>query len=175
MDDLRYPIGRFTPQDEYSASDISGLIDQLAAAPAEMREAVEGLTPDQLRTPYRDGGWTVAQVVHHLPDSHLHSYARFRFALTEDHPTIKPYDEGKWANLPDASSVDVEMSLRLLDALHVRWVALMRAMAPADWARTYVHPERRGDQTLARTLGLYAWHGRHHVAHVTALRRRMGW
>jgi hypothetical protein len=174
MDDLRYPIGRFRPQPEYSPAEVVELVDQLAAAPALLRDAVRGLNEAQLDTPYREGGWTVAQVVHHLPDSHLHSYARFRFALTEERPTIKPYNEQSWAELVDARSTSVDVSLRLLEALHERWVVLLRSLQPTDWLRDYVHPER-GVWPLDRTLGLYAWHGRHHAAHITALRARMGW
>jgi len=175
MDDLRYPIGRFTPPATYTADLRRTFIEQLETAPAELRAAVAGLNREQLATPYRDGGWTVAQVVHHLPDSHLHSYARVKFALTEENPTIKPYNENTWAALPDASTPEtIELSLALLDGIHGRYVQLLRAMDDAGWARPYQHPER-GPMTIDRTLALYAWHGRHHVAHITALRARMGW
>ena len=174
MDDLRYPIGRFQPRPEYSPAEVAEMVDQLAAAPGLLRDAVRGLNESQLGTPYREGGWTVAQVIHHLPDSHLHSYARFKFALTEERPTIKPYNERTWAEFPDARSTSVEVSLRLLESLHERWVQLLRGLQPSDWHIEYVHPER-GTWPLDRTLGLYAWHGRHHVAHVTSLRHRQGW
>ena len=174
MDDLRYPIGRFRPQPNYTATERQELIEQLAAAPSHLREAVSGLDDAQLATPYREGGWTVAQVVHHVPDSHLHSYLRFKFALTEETPTIKVYDEARWAGLPDARDVAIEASLRLLEGLHERWTFLLRTLEPAEWLREYVHPER-GVTTLDRTLALYAWHGRHHARHITSLRERMGW
>jgi uncharacterized damage-inducible protein DinB len=174
MDDPRYPIGRFRAKSEYSAAERQDLIEQLAATPARMREAVRGLDETQLETPYREGGWTVAQVVHHVPDSHLHSYLRFKFALTEDTPTIKPYDEARWAELPDARSTAIEASLRVLDGLHERWVVFLRSLQAEDWLRVYMHPER-GMTPLDRTLALYAWHGQHHVAHITTLRERMGW
>ncbi|OFV90830.1 MAG: metal-dependent hydrolase [Acidobacteria bacterium RIFCSPLOWO2_12_FULL_65_11] len=132
-------------------------------------------TPDQIETPYRPGGWTVRQVVHHVPDSHLHAYARFKLALTEHEPTIKPYDEAKWAELPDTQTVSPEVSLTLLEALHQRWVALLRSLSPADYRRTFRHPDRGRVLTLDEVLGIYAWHGRHHVAHITALRQRQGW
>jgi len=149
-------------------------IAELAAAPEEMRAAVAGLSEQQLDTPYRPDGWTVRQVVHHVPDSHMHSYIRFRWALTENAPTIKPYDEVLWAQLPDARSAPVEASLLLLDGLHRRWTALLRELTPADWDRTFFHPER-GIVSLESNLAMYAWHGRHHVAHITSLRERMGW
>ena len=150
------------------------MIAEIAATPGALRSAVAGLSRDQLETPYRPGGWTVKQVVHHLPDSHLNAYARFKLALTEDEPTIKTYDEAKWAELSDSQRVPVEVSLDLLDALHMRWVTLLRGMDAADYRRGLNHPER-GLMTLSQLLGLYAWHGRHHVAHITALRSREGW
>lgn len=174
--DLRYPIGRFERPARIMAADRTASIDAIAGAPAALRAAVRGLDAVQLDTPYRPDGWTVRQVVHHVPDSHLNSYVRFRLALTESEPTIKPYDEAKWAELPDARGPLVAESLALLDALHARWVALLRAMAPGDFLRTLVHPERPGvPMTLDTMLALYAWHGRHHVAHIAALRERMGW
>jgi uncharacterized damage-inducible protein DinB len=175
MEDMRYPIGRFSPPAAYTPEIRKALIDQLAAAPAELRSAVKGLTRDQRMTPYRDGGWTVAQVVHHLPDSHLHSFARIKFALTEDNPTIKPYNEATWAALPDGSDPDtIELSLKMLEGLHGRYVHMLQSLDDAAWGRPYQHPER-GPMTLDRTLALYAWHGRHHIAHITALRERMSW
>jgi hypothetical protein len=169
--DERFPIGRWRAP--ASAAEHPALIDEIAAAPAALREAVRGLTAAQLDTPYREGGWTVRQVAHHVPDSHMNAYVRFKLALTEDAPVIKPYDEARWATLPDARG-GIEPSLQLLDALHARWVAMLRAMTPDDFARSYMHPEN-GETTLAAALGIYAWHGRHHVAHVTSLRRRRGW
>ena len=174
--DLRYPIGRFERPVDPSAADRAAWIEAIAGAPAALRNAVLGLDDAQLDTPYRPDGWTVRQLVHHLPDSHLNSYVRFKLALTEREPTIKPYDEKGWAELPDGRGPLVAESLALLDALHARWVYLLRAMTPADFARTLVHPERPGaPMTLDVMLALYAWHGRHHVAHITALRERQGW
>jgi uncharacterized damage-inducible protein DinB len=174
--DLRYPIGRFVRPVDVTAAERAQFIEALAAAPAALREALRGLDDAQLDTPYRPEGWTVRQVVHHVPDSHLNAYVRFKLALTEPEPTIKPYDEAAWAALPDGRSPLVDESLALLDALHARWVYLLRAMAAADFTRTMVHPEHPGaPMTLDIMLALYAWHGRHHVAHITALRARMGW
>ena len=170
--DPRYPIGRFEWPERVSAADRQGWIEQLEAAPGALRGAIAGLSADELDTAYRPGGWTVRQVVHHLPDSHLNSYIRFRLALTEDEPVIKPYQENLWAELPDARTAPVEPSLELLDALHARWTRLLRAMTDADFARTFRHPEI-GLVRLDRNLGLYAWHGRHHVAQITSLRARM--
>src|SRR5712692_5875687 len=172
--DLRYPIGKFKFPETVSPDDRLKFIDQIEATPARLRAAIAGLSPEQLETPYRPGGWTVRQVVHHVPDSHLNSYVRFKLALTEEEPTIKPYHEDRWAELADARTVPVEVSLALLDSLHRRWVALLRSLAPSDWARTFRHPEL-GPVTLEKNLALYGWHGRHHEAHITNLRERMGW
>ncbi len=150
------------------------LIAGIAETPARLRAAVARLSPPQLDTPYRPEGWTVRQVVHHLADSHLNSYTRFRLALTEQEPTIKPYDEKLWAELTDARTAPIEPSLTLLESLHHRWVLLMRALSPSEFARTLRHPER-GVMTLDEHVCLYEWHGRHHVAHITSLRERMGW
>ncbi len=150
------------------------MIDQIAAAPVRMREAIARLSPAQLDTPYREGGWTVRQVVHHVPDSHLNSYIRFKLALTEDVPTIKPYDEARWAELSDTHSTPIKTSLAMLDALHDRWVRLLRSMSETDFQRQLRHPEL-GTMTLDTLLALYSWHGRHHVAHITSLRQRRGW
>jgi uncharacterized damage-inducible protein DinB len=174
MSDPRFPIGKFTPPAVMTDELRAECVGQIAAAPAAVRAAIRGLTPVQLETPYREGGWTVAQVVHHLPDSHMNAYIRFKLALTEDSPTIKPYKEDLWARLPDGSAADVAVSLDLLEALHRRWVASLARFGSDEGRRTMVHPER-GPQTLDRTLALYAWHGRHHTAHITALRERMGW
>lgn len=174
MTDLRYPIGPFTYAGESSEEQRQGFIDRIEATPARLRAAIQGLTPEQLDTPYRPGGWTVRQVVHHVPDSHINSYCRFRLALTEETPGAKGYFEDRWAELCDARTAPVEYSLALLDALHRRWVVLLRAMTPADFARTFLHSQL-GPVTLDRNLALYAWHGDHHVAHITSLRSRMGW
>ena len=175
MEDLRYPIGNFAYAGPLTGSGRSVCIARIAAAPAKLRAAVAGLSDPQLDTPYRPEGWTIRQVVHHLPDSHLNAYTRFRLALTESSPTIKPYEEARWAELPDARSAPIEVSLGLLDALHVRWVLLLRQLKPDDWSLTYHHPEHRRDWTLDEVLAMYAWHGEHHVAHVTSLRQRQGW
>ena len=174
MTDLRYPIGTFKYEGELAEEGRRRAIDAIAEAPARLRAAVEGLTPQQLETPYRPGGWTVRQLVHHLPDSHLNAYTRFKLALTEEEPTIKPYDEAQWANLEDGRNAPAVISLALLEALHLRWVLLLKSLQPADFARTLRHPER-GVMILDELLSLYAWHGRHHVAHITSLRERMAW
>ncbi len=173
--DYRYPIGRFEFKDEsLSAEKRNELIIQIEETPSRLREAVRGLTDEQLDTPYRPGGWTVRQVVHHVPDSHLNSYVRFKLALTEDEPTIKPYDEAAWADLNDSRSTPIDVSLGLLESLHSRWVVLLRSLGDGDLERRFLHPEL-GAVSLGKNLGLYAWHGRHHVAHITTLRDRMGW
>ena len=174
MPDLRYPIGNFQPPDQPTDADRRKWLDEIAAAPSALRAAIARLSTQQLDTPYREGGWTVRQVIHHLPDSHMNSYVRFRLALTESEPTIKPYDESRWAELPDARTAPLEPSLALLESLHSRWLLLLRSLQGEDWKRTFNHPEL-GMMTLERNLALYAWHGRHHVAQITALRDRMNW
>jgi uncharacterized damage-inducible protein DinB len=172
--DLRHPIGRFTYNGPMSGEQRLLCIEHIEVAPSLLREAVDGLSPEQLDTPYREGGWTVRQVVHHLPDSHLNSYTRMKLALTETVPTIKPYYEDRWAELADSRTADIELSLLLLDALHKRWVFLLRSLTTENFTLKFNHPEQ-GIVTLDRTLALYAWHGRHHVAHITSLRERMVW
>jgi hypothetical protein len=172
--DLRYPVGRFEFEGTLSEPDRRLLIDQIAATPEKMRAAVAGLNDKQLDTPYRPGGWTVRQVVHHVPESHLNSYIRFKLAMTEDQPTIKPYLEDRWAELEDARTAPVEMSLNLLESLHQRWVWFLRSLENSDFQRTFHHPEL-GLVSLDKNVALYAWHGRHHVAHITSLRERNGW
>jgi DinB superfamily len=167
---LRYPIGKFTPSEAHRDKDIAAI----AGLPSALRAAVAGLDDAQLDTEYRPGGWAVRQLVHHVADSHMNAYVRIRLALTEDWPTIKPYDEAQWAKLADARTLPVEPSLSLLEPLHRRWVVLLESLSEADWQRGYVHPEM-GREKLDRVAALYAWHGRHHTAHVTALRKRMGW
>lgn len=175
MDDPRYPIGPFAFDGAQTPERRLDRIERIARTPADLRAAVAGLTDAQLDTPYREGGWTVRQVAHHVPDSHLNAYIRFRLALTEPRPTIKPYLEHRWAELPDARSAPVELSLALLETLHRRWVLLLRSLGPADWERRFVHPEHGREWSLDETLAMYAWHGEHHSAHVTRLRDRMGW
>lgn len=172
--DLRYPVGTFSFSDPLSDSERQTLIDQIAATPERMRAAVAGLNDKQLDTPYRPEGWTVRQVVHHVPESHMNSYVRFKLAITEDEPTIKPYFEDRWAMLDDAQTAPVDLSLDLLDALHERWVWFLRSLRDADFQRTFRHPDL-GVVSLDKNIALYAWHGRHHVAHITSLRERMGW
>jgi uncharacterized damage-inducible protein DinB len=174
MSDLQYPIGEFQWSGTASDDDRRRAIAAIAAAPAQLRAAVAGLTSKQLDTPYRPDGWTIRQVVHHVPDSHMNAYVRFKLALTEEQPTIKPYQEARWAELADTKATPVETSLALLESLHERWVMLLRSMSAEDFARTLNHPET-GVGTLDRTLALYAWHGAHHTAHVTSLRDRMSW
>jgi hypothetical protein len=173
--DMRYPIGRFRFPSESSGETRRQWIEEIATAPPQLRSAVIGLTTGQLDTPYREGGWTVRQVVHHVPDSHLNAYTRIKLALTEEQPTIKPYEEARWAELPDGRSGDIEPSLRLLENLHQRWLMLLRQLKPSDFDRQFRHPEHGRLFSVSETLALYAWHGRHHVAHITALRERMGW
>jgi uncharacterized damage-inducible protein DinB len=177
--DLQYPIGKFAWNRSgegllASEAERQEWLADIEEAPGRLWAAVTGLTDPQLDTPYRPGGWTIRQVVHHLADSHLNSYVRFRLALTEDEPTIKPYDEKLWANLSDARTAPADLSLTLLDTLHQRWVLLLRSLKPGDFFRTLKHPEL-GQVTLEKYLAMYAWHGKHHVAHITSLRQRSGW
>lgn len=174
MEDLRYPVGRFQSVDALSPDQRCAAIDAIAAAPGHMRAAVRGLSDEQLDTPYRPGGWTVRQVVHHVPDSHLNAYVRMKLGLTEDRPDVKAYDENAWAALEDSRTTPIETSLTLLDAVHDRWVRVMRSMAPSDFARTITHSEN-GPMTLDHVVALYHWHSLHHVAHITRLRARNGW
>ncbi len=174
MSDPRYPIGHPELPERPDAIRRGEWLAQLADLPRQLREVVSGLSDTQLDTPYREGGWTVRQVTHHVPDSHLNAYVRMKLALTEVTPTIKPYDEEAWATLPDAV-LPVEVSLRLTEALHERWAALLNALDEAAWDRTFHHPASGQTVPLGHALGLYAWHGRHHVAHVRALRERQGW
>ena len=174
MTDPRYPIDRYTPDQNPTPETRNHHIEQIAGTPSAMRRAISGLTKDHLDTPYRDGGWTVRQVIHHVPDSHLNAYIRFKLALTEDAPTIKPYDESAWAILKDSALTPVDVSLTLLESLHARWIVLLRSLKAEDFQRTFNHPES-GSHDLDWLLGLYGWHGNHHVAHITRLRERMGW
>ncbi len=174
MTDLQYPIGKFALPQEFSDKERQIYIKQIEEAPAKLRAAVAGLGEQQVDTPYRDGGWTVRQVVHHLADSHMNAFIRFKLALTEEQPAIKTYDQKRWAELADAKALPVEPSVALFESLHKRFVALLKSMSAADFARTMNHPEQ-GIVNLDRYLSLYAWHGRHHVAHITSLRERMGW
>ena len=174
VQDLSYPLGKFAYTSSMTKQQRSAAIDTIEQVPARMREALRGLSPQQLDTPYRPGGWTVREVAHHVPDSHLNAYIRTKLALTEDEPTIKPYDEKRWAELADTRVTPIETSLVLLEAVHERWNYLLRALSDADFARTFRHPEH-GVRTIDWMIALYAWHGPHHVAHVTSLRERNGW
>ena len=171
---LRYPIGRPVLSSNLSDDKRMALIEAIDQAPSALRAAVDGLTEGQLDTPYRPGGWTIRQVVHHLPDSHINAYVRFKWALTEDNPTIKAYDEAAWGELPDAKSGPIEGSLQLLETLHARWVTLLETLSPKELLRTVIHPED-GVRSLGDFLTIYAWHSQHHVAHITTLRGRKGW
>jgi len=174
MSDLQYPVGKFEAKPGTTPEQRRVLIDSIAQAPAQLRAAIANLSTDQLDQPYRPGGWTVRQVVHHVPDSHLNAYIRFKLGLTEAEPTIRPYDENRWAMLEDGRNGDPELSLTLLDALHKRWVVLLRSIRQEDFARTINHPDI-GILSLDVLLQDYEWHGRHHIAHITSLRERMGW
>jgi hypothetical protein len=172
--DPRYPIGKCTIPAEITSQQLHGYIAALAALPENLRSAVDGLSRVQIDTPYREGGWTVRQLVHHVADSHVNAYCRTRDALTEDWPEIKSYDERLWAELSDARTLPVEISLEILDPLHRRWVALLESLQPEEWERGYTHRET-GRTTLARQAAMYAWHSHHHVAHITQLRKSRGW
>jgi hypothetical protein len=178
--DLRYPIGKaedqpFADKKMYDENIKEVHLNDIQYCPGLLEAAVLNLDEHQLNTSYRDKGWTLKQVVHHVADSHINAYVRFKLALTETNPVIKPYDEAAWANLSDTQDVPINISLTLLHALHLRWVTLMRNMTETDWQRTVFHPEHKRFITLWYMLGNYAWHGKHHAAHITSLRERMNW
>lgn len=172
--DPRYPIGKMEMPTEINPAKRQAAIESIAKAPRNMRDAVRGLKAAQLDTPYRDGGWTVRQLVHHVPDSHMNAYVRLKLALTEDKPTIKPYDEATWARLADATTAPIEPSQTLLEVLHERWDYLWRTLKTDDFSRKFVHPDH-GERTVDWMLFLYEWHGRHHTAHISELRKQKGW
>lgn len=174
-DTSRYPIGQFKKPEAIAAEDIEQWISDIASFPNQIRTAVAHLTDEQLNTAYRPGGWSIRQVVHHCADSHLHSFIRFKLALTEDKPTVKPYYEERWAELPDSSQAAVALSLHLLDGLHQRWVLLLRSLSAADINKSFIHPEHGKEIFLDECIGLYAWHGRHHLAHITTIKQMKGW
>ena len=174
MTDPRYPIGRYTPDPNPTPETRNRHIDQIAGLPARMRQAVAGLKTDQIDTPYRDGGWTVRQVVHHVSDSHMNAYIRFKWAMTEDAPTIKAYEESEWAKLKDSQLTPAEVSVSLIESLHARWTVLLRSMTAEDFQRRFTHPDS-GPHDVDWLLSLYSWHGNHHLAHITGLRERMKW
>lgn len=174
MSDPRFPIGRFTPPATFTPELRAHFVDEIANASDALRIALRGLDEDRLQTPYREGGWTVAQLVHHLADSHANANARFRYALTEDNFTVKPYDQDAWAKLPDACSSDIAVSVDLFEATQRRLATLLRSLAPEQWTREMQHPER-GPTSIERMAALYAWHGRHHIGHINALRTLKHW
>ena len=175
MSDLRYPIGRFEHEGPVTDADLEEWLGQIEELPAQMRGAVAGLDDEQLDTRYRPGGWTLRQVVHHVPDSHVNAYVRFKWTLTEDEPVIKAYHEDRWAELADTQVVPVETSLDFLTSLHAKWVALMRSLTREELGRRFRHPETGKLVELAWMVGLYAWHGRHHLAHIQTTVSREGW
>ncbi len=174
MTDLRYPIGRFEAQASYTADDRTSIANRLSGFPSRLEDALRGLDKRQLDTAYREAGWSVRQVVHHLSDSHLNAYARIKLTLTEENPTIRPYDEKLWAITPEVKG-DIAMSLDVLKAVHVKISFIIQGLTAADYARTYYHPENKSQATLDALLHMYAWHGDHHLAHITGLKSRMGW
>jgi hypothetical protein len=165
----QYPIGKFRAPESVSPEDRALYVEAIASAPARLRAAASGITATQLDTPYREGGWTIRQVIHHIPESHMNAYIRFKLALTEADPVIKPYDEAAWARLGDVAVAPIETSIVLLESLHQRWVVLMRLLSGDDWRKRFVHPEYGQARTLEQTLALYAWHGDHHIAHVKSV------
>lgn len=171
--DLRFPIGEFDTDFEVTPNLRQSFINTIASLPKELAKAVEGLNDEQIDTQYRPEGWTIRQVVHHVADSHLHSYSRFKYAMTEDVPTIRAYDEASWAELAD-SKMPIEISMKIIEGIHGRWTVLLNSMNDEDFKRELIHPDS-GKWTLETFLGLYDWHSKHHTAHITALRERKGW
>ena len=174
MEDLRYPIGKYAPQ-PFSEKQLQEWLIDITFLPQHLENAILNLDESQLNTPYRPEGWTLKQLVHHVADSHMNAYIRFKLGLTEHNPVIKPYDEAAWANLPDTQNLPVNISLTLLHALHARWVEVLKGIATEDWNKTVFHPEHKKEMSLWHLLGMYAWHGLHHTAHITTLRERMKW
>ena len=174
-EELKYPIGRFKAPATFTEQQLKGWIEDIGHLPSNVEIAIQHLDEHQLQTPYRPDGWTIQEVVHHLPDSHMNSYIRFKLALTENNPVIKPYEEGLWAELPDVKLTPVNVSVTLLHALHVRWVNLMNNMTAKDFDKTVFHPERKKEIALKEMVALYAWHGQHHLMHIVRLKERMGW
>ena len=175
IDELRYPVGKFTTKRPIGMDQIATFIDDMEKLPAQLKEAVEGWSDEQLDTPYRPGGWTVRQVIHHLADSHMNSYTRFKLALTEDKPMIKPYKEDIWAEQIDAKTLPVSVSLQLLEALHTRWVVLLKSLDEEGLNKTFVHPEHGKEVPLDINVAIYSWHSRHHLAHITTLKQYKNW
>ncbi len=175
IDTLKYPVGKFNPPNEFSPALIAQWIQTIEELPKKLRTVVSGLDDTKLDTPYREGGWTIRQVVHHLADSHLNCYIRFRWTMTEDSPVIKTYNQDRWSELDDAKHAPVEVSLSLLDALHKRWLLFVRSLSGQDLERKFHNPESKKDYDLRTILALYAWHSNHHLAHITSLLKRKGW
>jgi len=175
LEELKYPIGRYQKPGAYTPQLLKEWVAVLNILPSWMDACIENLDQHQLQTPYREGGWTVQQLVHHIADSHLNAYIRLKLALTEDNPTVKPYDENAWAKLIDTEVVPVNISVTMLHTLHRRMVAVLQHMEPAEWERTYFHPEHNRNVPLWEMVAMYAWHSEHHVAHITRLRERMNW
>jgi hypothetical protein len=175
LETLRYPVGKFKFPETVNMEEIATAIKTVEELPSALRQAVSNMNEEQLNTPYRDGGWTLRQVVHHFFDSHSNAYIRMKLAMTEDNPTIKPYKEALWAELEDGKNTPVELGLNLLEMLHKRWVIFLRSMTEKDLQRTFTHPESKRVQTISQTIALYSWHSRHHLAHITELKNRMGW
>lgn len=174
MTDNRYPIGTFKAKESYSIEEIANLINDIEALPTKIEEAIENMNDAQLDTPYREGGWTVRQVVHHLPDSHMNAYVRMKWTITEDQPRIKAYDEKAWATTPE-TKLAPSISIDFLKSLHTKWAALMRGLSEGDLSRAFIHPDTNKSVKMDRMIGLYAWHGNHHLAHITTLKEKMGW
>ncbi|WP_291906221.1 YfiT family bacillithiol transferase [Chitinophaga sp. CB10] len=175
MEELKYPIGRFEAKADYTPEELQRFINDIRYLPSLLEITVQSMDQAQLDTPYRPEGWTVTQLVHHVADSHLNAYTRFKLALTEDTPTIKPYDEAAWAELPDVKATPINVSLTLLHALHTRWTALLNSMDGEQWERAIYHPESKKEINLKSLAAMYSWHGLHHLAHVTGLKERMNW
>lgn len=175
IEQLKYPIGKFTVKRPISAKDNTSYINDIEVLPTQLQEAVQGFSDEQLDTPYRPGGWTVRQVIHHLADSHINSYTRFKLALTENKPTIKPYMEDRWAELIDAKEAPVDLSLNLLTSIHSRWVILLKSLSDEDLQKTFIHPEHGKEVPLDINVAIYSWHCRHHLAHIIELKKRMNW
>ncbi|MEQ9413407.1 MAG: putative metal-dependent hydrolase [Cyclobacteriaceae bacterium] len=172
--DDRYPIGPFNGKDTYTKEELTALTQEIAKLPARITKEVDGMTNDQLETPYREGGWTIRQVIHHLADSHMNAYIRMKWALTENSPLIKAYDEKAWAETRE-TKLDPQISLALLKSLHAKWVALINSFSEEDLLREFTHPETKKNQSLEKMIAMYAWHSNHHLAHITALKQKKGW
>lgn len=175
MENLRYPIGRFQMPENFSKEKINHWIQEIQDAPAQYRDLVNGWTDEQLDTPYRPEGWTIRQLIHHVADSHMNSYIRFKWTLTEYEPTIKAYDEKLWAELPEAKTATVVVSLGLIESLHARWCLMLKNLSEADWKKIFIHPESGKSISLETMVALYAWHSKHHIAHIAGLKELKGW